>query len=137
MVSVRMLLIAVVGALGLASGCEKQIQVTIYNHSDEAKTIRVTTPEETTTVGNVGSAGRLTTVMKVKNSDLPGQCSLAAGPGPGLSFSVTQDSPSKWWFHVTKDGKVTGPYGRLDEHVNSEKTVDVKLPVERTMIIKP
>ena len=105
------------------------------NHSDVARQVQLTTPEGTSTIGAVGAEGSLRTKLVVKNSDLPAQCQLSVGAGAAQSFSVTEDSPAKWWFHVTKDGRLTGPYGKDDTHTETDKTIDVTVPAGRTTIL--
>jgi len=131
----KTLLMAVIASAALATGCDKKIELTIMNHSESARTIQLTTPDETSTIGSVSAGGRMATVLKLKDSDLPAQCRMSAGAA-AQSFSVTKDSPDKWWFHVTKDGQVTGPYGKDDVHSESEKTIDVTTPIERSTILK-
>lgn len=135
MTSKKVLWTAVLASVALAAGCDKKIELTVMNHSETTRTIQLTTPEETATIGSVSAGGRLATVLKVKDSELPAQCRISAGAA-AQSFSVTKDSPDKWWFHVTKDGQVTGPYGKNDVHSESEKTIDVTTPVERSTILK-
>lgn len=130
-------LLALTACLAVAGGCTKKIELTINNLSDTARPVQLSTPSETMTIGTVGpGGGRLSTVLKLETKDLPAQCRLAAGPGAEQTFAVTEDSPSKWWFRVTKDGKLAGPYGKYDEHVETEQTIDVTLPVKRTTVVK-
>jgi len=132
----KMLAVSLMACAVLAGGCTKKVQVTVANHSDISRTIQLSSPDETMTVGAVSAGGNLTTTLTVKNSDLPAQCYLSAEGGAQQSFMVTEDSPSKWWFHVTKDGKLTGPYGKEDTHAESEKTTDISVPIGRTTILK-
>jgi hypothetical protein len=135
MKTTTVLLMTVLASLALATGCEKKVQLTIANHSETARALQLSTPEETSTIGSVGAGGRLVTVLKVKDSELPAQCRLSAGAA-AQSFAVTKESPDKWWFHITKDGQVTGPYGEKDVHTETEKTMDVTTPVGRETILK-
>ncbi|MCE5326689.1 MAG: hypothetical protein LLG01_09760 [Planctomycetaceae bacterium] len=136
MKSTRLLLVALVACAAVAAGCEKKVLVTVMNHSDLARTVRLSTPDETMTMGTVGAEGRQSMTLAVKTSDMPAQCRIAAGTGSDLSFPVTDDTPSKLWFHITKDGKLAGPYGKNDVHTESEKNVDVSEPVRRTMELR-
>jgi hypothetical protein len=121
----------------LAGGCNKKVQLSIANHSSTARTIQVTVPDETMTLGQVGAdGGRLTSTVTVKNSDLPAQLQLSAGAGATNSFMVTEDTPDKLWFHVTRDGKLAGPYDKKDVHVETEETGKVNVSVDQQMIVK-
>jgi hypothetical protein len=131
----KMLLGVLVCAV-LVGGCTKKVNITIANHSDVTRTVQLSTPDETMTVGAVSAGGRLATVLTVNTGDLPAQCRLSAGAGADQSFMVTEDSPSKWWFHITKDGKLAGPYGKADVHAETEKTTDIQVPVRRTTVLK-
>jgi hypothetical protein len=130
-------LLALTACLAVAGGCTKKIDLTINNLSEVARTVQLSTPSGTTTVGTVGpGGGRLSTVLRVETKELPAQCHLAAGAGAEQTFAVTEDSPSKWWFRITKDGKLAGPYGKHDEHVEADQTIDVTVPAGRTTILK-
>jgi len=121
----------------LAGGCTKKVQLTIVNHSDVTRTIQVTTPEETMTLGQVGpSGGKLTSTVKVKTSDFPAQLHMSAGAGASTSFTVTEDSPSKWWFHISRTGALAGPYGEKDIHVETAEDAEIQVKSEPRMIVK-
>ncbi len=132
----KILFVVLAACTVLAGGCAKKVQISVANHSEMTRTIQLSTPDETATVGAVSAGGRLTTTLTVKNSDMPAQCRLSAGAGAQQSFTVTEDSPSKWWFHITKDGSLAGPYGKDDVHSESEQTIDVTVPAGRTTILK-
>ena len=129
-------ILALTACLAVAGGCTKKMDLTIYNHTDVTRTVQLSTPSETTTIGAVSAGSRLSTVLRLETKDLPAQCRLAAGPGAEQTFTVTEDSPSQWWFHINKDGKLVGPYGKHDVHAESETTTDVTLPAGHTTIVK-
>jgi len=121
-------------AVGTAvGGCTKKIDITILNHTDASRTIQLTGPYETETLGAVGAHGRLSSTLAIKTSDLPASCNLSAGAGAQQSFRVTEDSPSAWWFHVTNTGRLAGPYGKHDVHVETEDGGTIEVPVKRRM----
>jgi hypothetical protein len=121
----------------LTGGCTKKVQLSVANHSDSVRTVQVTLPEETMTLGQVGAnGGRLTSTVTVKTSDLPAQLQLSAGAGATNSFMVTEDTPDKLWFHITRDGKLAGPYDKKDVHVETEETGKVGVSVDQQMIVK-
>jgi len=122
--------VAVLSA-GLAAGCTKKVEITVFNHTDVSRTLQLTVPDETTTLGAIGPNGRLSTTLVVKTADLPASCNLSAGAGASQSFTVTEDSPSKWWFHVTRQGRLVGPYGKKDVHVETEDGGTIEVPVKR------
>lgn len=115
----------------LAAGCTKKVNVTIYNHTDVSRTIQLTVPDETSALGAVGPGGRLSSTLVVQKSDLPASCNLSAGAGASQSFTVTEDSPSRWWFHITRQGRLVGPYGKRDVHVETEDGGTIEVPVKR------
>jgi hypothetical protein len=120
----------------LAAGCNKKIQLTIANHSDVARTIQMSTPEETMNVGAVSPGGRMKTTLSVKTSDLPADCYLSAEGGAKQTFTVTEDSPSKWWFHVSADGTLAGPYGEKDVHAETTETTTITVPIGTRTVVK-
>lgn len=132
----NLLMAGLVACATLAGGCTKSVDLTIANHSEAARQVQLTTPDGTSAIGAVAADGSMRTKLVVKNSDLPCQCQISAGAGSQQSFSVSDDSPSQWWFHVTKDGKMTGPYGKNDVHAETEKTIDVTSPAGRTTILR-
>ncbi|MCE5278083.1 MAG: hypothetical protein ABFD92_10010 [Planctomycetaceae bacterium] len=137
MKSAKILLVALVACVAVAAGCEKKVLVTVMNHSDLARSVKLSTPDETIPMGTVGAeGGRQSMTLAVKTSDLPAQCRIAAETGSDLNFPVTDDTPSKLWFHITKGGKLVGPYRKNDVHAETEKTIDVSEPVRRTMELR-
>jgi hypothetical protein len=118
------------------AGCEKKVALTIRNNSDLAREIQLSNPDQTVTVGVVGAGSVQRTTLKVKNSDLPAQCSITAVGGPTQTFLVDEDSPDAWWFHITKSGGIAGPYGKNDVHVESEQTIDVTTPVQQKTLVR-
>ncbi len=128
--------VSVLVCAAMMVGCTKKVEVTIANHSDHSRTVSLTVPDGTTTVGAVGAASSLTHTLAVKNEDLPAQCNYSAGAGSSQSFALTEDSPDRWWFHITKDGRITRPYTKEDTHVETEDRGEVELEVHREMKIK-
>jgi len=121
----------------VVGGCTRKVELTIANHSDAARTIQVTTPDETMTLGQVSpGGGKLTHKISVKNSDLPAQCQISAGSGASTSFMVTEDSPAKLWFHISGTGALAGPYGQKDVHVETEERGTVEGRTQPEMIVK-
>jgi len=111
-------------------GCTKKMTVTISNHSVHPRSISVTAPDGTMPVGAVSPNGRLTHTLAVKTEDLPAQCTYSAGAGASQSFTVSEDTKSKLWFRITKEGRLMGPYTADDVHVETEDrgTIQVTLP---------
>jgi hypothetical protein len=100
-------------------GCTKTVKITIMNHTDVARPVQLTVPDGTTQLGSVGPEGTLSSSMKIDTGDLPASCNLSVGTGASQSFTVTDDSPSMWWFHVTREGKLVGPLGKNDTNVET------------------
>ena len=132
----KIVVISMLVCVAMVAGCSKEIKVTIMNHSDQTRTLQLTVPDGTQTIGAVSPDGSLTYKMKIKNDDLPAQCNLSAGAGSSLSFTVTDDSPGKWWFHISNSGRITGPLGEKDVHTETEETVDIEIKVDSEMIVK-
>ncbi|HUS92443.1 MAG TPA: hypothetical protein VM695_11370 [Phycisphaerae bacterium] len=131
-----LLVLASLAGGALAGGCTQKVDITILNHTDVSRTVQLSVPDETVTLGAVGPNGRLSSTLAVKKSDLPASCRLSAGAGAQQSFTVTEDSPSKWWFHVTASGQLAGPYGKDDVHVETEDRGTIDVPVGRRMKLK-
>ena len=129
------LFLVVAAMVAGVSGCSKKIQLTIANHSDSSRSLQLTGPEETRSIGAVSAGGSLSYILKIKNEDLPAQCDLAAGAGVHQGFMVTEDSPDKWWFHITAEGQITGPLGKDDVHTESHLEVDVEGSVSTETIV--
>ena len=119
----------------LMVGCVKKVKVTIMNHSSQPQTVRLTVPDGTMTVGTVSARGSLSHTLKVKTEDLPAQCNYSI-TGSSLSFTVDEDSPGRWWFHITKDGRITGPYGKKDTHVETEHKGTIKVTVPGGTVVE-
>ena len=119
----------------LMVGCVKKVKVTIMNHSSQPQTVRLTVPDGTMTVGTVSAGGSLSHTLKVKTEDLPAQCNYSI-TGSSLSFTVDEDSPGRWWFHITKDGRITGPYGKKDTHVETEHKSTIKVTVPGGTVVE-
>jgi len=119
----------------LMVGCVKKVKVTIMNHSSQPQTVQLTVPDGTMTVGTVSAGGSLSHTLKVKTEDLPAQCNYSI-TGSSLSFTVDEDSPGRWWFHITKDGRITGPYGKKDTHVETEHKSTIKVTVPGGTVVE-
>jgi len=118
------------------TGCVKKIKVTIANHSDVTRTVSVTVPDGTQTVGAVSAGGRLTHTLAVKTEDFPAQCNYAVSGGGSQSFTVDEDSPGRWYFHITKEGKVAGPYGKDDVHAETKKEAEVEIRIPAGTVVR-
>ena len=127
----RFLPVVLLSAGLLAGGCTKKVQITVLNHTEASRTIQLTVPDDMMTLGAVGPGGRLSSTLAVKKSDLPASCRLSAGAGAEQSFAVTEDSPDEWWFHITAAGRLAGPYGKRDVHVETEDGGTIDVPVGR------
>jgi len=131
----NVILVALLAGTVLMVGCVKKVKVTIMNHSPQPQTVQLTVPDGTMTVGTVSAGGSLSHTLKVKTEDLPAQCNYSI-TGSSLSFTVDEDSPGRWWFHITKDGRITGPYGKKDTHVETEHKGTIKVTVPGGMVVE-
>ncbi len=120
-------LAAVLTALVVVAGCSKEVTSTIRNHTDNAMLVKLTVPEGTRTIGKVGADSSMSHKFKIKNEYLPARCTYMAGVGLSSSFTVTEDSPDKVWFHISKNGQIVGPMTEKDTFVHEEKTGEIRL----------
>ena len=132
----KIIIVSVLACAAVTAGCAKKVKVTIANHSAHSRSIDLTVPDGTTRVGAVSAGGSLTHTLKVKNDDLPAECNYSAGAGSSQSFTVTEESPDKWWFHITKDGHLIGPLTKKDVHVETEDRGEIEVEVHRKTILK-
>jgi len=132
----KLLVVGVLLCTALMVGCKK-VNLMVYNHSDSARDIKVTTPDEgTLPVGSVSAGGgRLSYTMKIKNEDMPARCSVSAGVGNTQAFTVNEDTKDKLWFHVTRNGELTGPFTKDDTFVDTEDMGEIELEVREEMIV--
>jgi hypothetical protein len=132
--------IAVVSMLvcvALMVGCSKQVTLTVFNHSATARNIQVTIPEGTRPVGSVSAGGMIIHTVEIKNKDLPAVCNCTAGAGASQSFTIDDETRSKLWFHITKDGALAGPYDKDSVHTETgDPDVDIKLRSDPQMIVR-
>lgn len=134
--TVKMIAASALVCMLMTAGCAKKVKVTIANHSRHAVMMNLTVPEGTSSIGSVSAGGALTHTLVVLAEDLPAQCTYSGGAGCSVSFDVTEDSPGRWWFHITGDGRLTGPYTKDDTHVETEDRGEIDIEVRRTMKIK-
>ena len=132
----HLIAIALLTAAVCVGGCTKTVGITVMNHTDVSRQIQLTVPDGTMTLGAVGPNSMMSSSLKVKKDDLPASCNLSAGSGASQSFTVTDESPSAWWFHVTADGKLVGPLGKNDVHTETEDRGTIELRSRPKMQLK-
>jgi len=132
----HLIAVALLCSVVLVGGCTKKVQVTVMNHTDVSRPVQLTVPDGTMVLGSVGPNSSLTSTLKVKTDDLPAPCNLSAGGGASQSFTVTEDSPSAWWFHITAEGRMAGPYGENDVHTETEDRGTIEATTGRQMLVK-
>lgn len=132
----HLIAIVVLCAGVLVGGCTKKVQVTVMNHTDISRPVQLTVPDGTMALGSVGPNSSLTSTLKVKTDDLPAPCNLSAGGSASQSFTVTEDSPSAWWFHITSEGRMAGPYGKNDVHTETEDRGTIEATTRERMLLK-
>jgi len=128
--------IALLCAVVLVGGCTKKVQITVMNHTDVSRPVQLTVPDGTMALGSVGPNSAMTSTLKVKTDDLPAPCNLSAGGSASQSFTVTEDSPSAWWFHITAEGRMAGPYGKNDVHTETEDRGTIEATTRERMLLK-
>lgn len=130
--------VAVLAALGmLAGGCTKKVTLSITNHSDMTRDIQVTTPEETLTLGQVGpNGGKITHPIRIKTEEFPAQVRLSAEGGAHVSFTVTDDTKDKLYFHISGEGAMSGPHTKDDVYVETVKDADVTVKSGGRMVVR-
>ncbi len=136
MKTTHLIAVASLFACVFVGGCTKKVQITIRNHSDVSRSVQLTVPDGTMPLGSVGPKSSLTSTLKVKTDDLPAPCNLSAGGGASQSFTVTDDSPSAWWFHITGEGRMAGPYGKNDVHTETEDRGTIEATTDTRMLLK-
>jgi len=132
----HLMTVAVLCAGACVGGCTKKVRITVRNHTDVSRSVQLTVPDGTMSLGSVGPNSSLTSTLKVKKDDLPAPCNLSASGGASQSFTVTEDSPSAWWFNITGAGKMTGPYRENDVHTETEDRGTIVVPAGRRMLVK-
>ena len=133
----RILVVALLVAVGFSAGCSKQITFTVYNHGDTARNIQITVPQGTMSVGSASpDGGRIVRTLKIKNEDLPAQCNLSAGFGASQSFTVDELTKDKLWFHISKDGAITGPLDKDSTHIENADPDVIRLKSPPRMIVE-
>jgi hypothetical protein len=130
----KLCLIAAVASLALMAGCEKKVQMTFVNHTDSPRTIQVSTPDETMTLGQVSPGGQLSHKVAIKTDDLPAQVNISAD-GASTNCMVTHHTPKAWWFHIEPSG-VAGPYGKDDVHSRDVEGGTIEMRTEPRMIVR-
>ncbi|HHH76415.1 MAG TPA: hypothetical protein ENL03_05265 [Phycisphaerae bacterium] len=132
----RILVVALLAVAGFSAGCSKQITVTVYNHGASARDIKITVPQGTMNVGSASpDGGRIVRTLKIKNENLPAQCNLSAGFGASQSFTVDELTRDKLWFHISKDGAITGPLDKDSTHVETSDPDVIRLKSPQRMIV--
>ena len=132
----HLIAIAVLCAGMLVGGCTKTVQITVRNHTDVSRPIQLTAPDGTMAIGSVAPKSVLTSTLAIKKDYLPAPCNISAGGSASQSFTVTDDSPSAWWFHITPEGRMTGPYGEHDEVEITEDRGTIKATSDPRMLLK-
>ncbi len=114
-------------AMAVTAGCSKEVTSTIINHTDNSLPVRLTLPQGTQSIGTVGADSSLKHKFKISGDDLPARCSYSAGAGLSTPFTVTEDSPDKVWFHISKTGQFVGPMTKDDTYVHDEQTGEIRI----------
>lgn len=117
-------------------GCQKQIDLTFYNHTDAVLPVQVTTPEVgTMDAGSIGANGSmLNYTIRLETSNLPADCSVAVGRA-ARSFTVTEDTREHLWFHYTDQG-LAGPMDRDAGVTVIKQEGEVTVPAGTRMIVE-
>ncbi|MFA6134308.1 MAG: hypothetical protein WC869_09880 [Phycisphaerae bacterium] len=131
----KAMLVLIVATTLATVGCSKRMDVTIMNHTDAPLTVAVTVPDGTVPMGTVGAGGRLSQVVKIPMADLPATCSMSAGQ-ERQSFTVTEDTQERLWFHISKKGSLSGPYNKGDVYTDQDVTSEIKARVSQDTIVE-
>ncbi len=87
-------------SLLLLCGCDKEVELTFVNRTDQALDVRVSTPDEGHEhVGRLDPRGRLEHEIEIDDDELPARCSWTAGPYGG-DFLVTEESDEEIWLEI-------------------------------------
>ena len=128
--------IALLCAAVCAGGCTKTVNITVMNHTDVSRQLQLTVPDGTMTLGAIGPNSTMSSTLKVKKDDLPASCNLSAGSGASQSFTVTDESPSAWWFDINPDGTLTGPFGKNDPRTVTTPQGTIEMRSRPKMLLK-
>lgn len=112
-------------ALGLAVGCDKKVQLTFVNGTNEQLDVQLNLPTEgSVPVGMAGpSGGRAHYDVKIPKDELPANCSWQAGSYGG-QFTISEKSDKKLFIFIDRGGNV-GPVNEKTE-VQRENHTEVK-----------
>ena len=130
-------LLVVVALCGLAAtGCQKKVRITFINHTDEVLPVTVTTPSEgTITFGSVPANSNLRCVVRIPTDDLPALCSAKVGLIGSKSFTISEDTKDKLWFHYTDKG-LAGPADEETDVTVTKPTGEIVVESEPTTIVE-
>lgn len=117
-------------------GCQKKVEFTFINHTDQVLPVKVTTPRGgTQSVGTIGAnRSELPYTVRIDLGDLPAACSCAVGIAT-RQFTITQDTKGHLWFHRTKDGLV-GPVDKKTTFVSVTETGRIKVTKPGKMVVE-
>ncbi|MFP4106618.1 MAG: hypothetical protein ACLFVU_11085 [Phycisphaerae bacterium] len=126
---------AILVSLVTLVGCDKKYNLTFVNHTDQSMEVKVTPPMGSTqTIGQIGADGsQLNYSIKVNTDDMPATTSVKAGM-MSRSFTITEDTPGKLWFHIDDKG-IQGPLDKKTPYVNTSVKNRITLPAgSRTVV---
>ena len=130
-------LLVVVAICGLAAtGCQKRVKITFVNSTDETLPVSVTTPSDgTITVGSIGGNSSLPYVVRIPTDDLPALCSAKVGLIGRKSFTISEDTKDKLWFHYTDKG-LAGPADEYTDVTVTKQTGKIVIESGPTTIVE-
>ena len=119
-----------------AAGCQKKVQITFFNHTNSVLPVKVTTPEHgTVPVGSIaGNGSQIRYTVRIKTDLLPAQCACAMGLA-SKTFTITEDTPDRLWFHLTRKG-LAGPVDEGTTLIDAEKIIDVKTTIRTDTVVE-
>lgn len=119
-----------------ATGCQKKLDLTFVNHTGRVLAVKVTTPDAgTMQAGSVGPSGsKLRYSVRIPAEDLPATCTCAVGIA-SKTFTVTEDTKQKLWFHYTEKG-LAGPMDKDTPFVDVTKEREIKVTVPGGTVVE-
>jgi hypothetical protein len=130
----KIAMLAVLGCVVLFTGCDKKVDLSFTNTTDQTLSLQLTTPEEGTQMLGVlpPTGGKLKHEVKISEDDLPANCMWRAGDITG-EFTINKKSPN--WLGI--DILPTG--GRVRDKktaVNDTHKSETKTKVSQDTVVE-
>ncbi len=101
----KIVMLGVLVCLVVLAGCEKKVQLTFVNTTDQPVNLQLSSPDMgTEMLGTLPpTGGKLKHDLKIAEDELPATCTWRAGELSG-QFTVNKKSPDKLWVDIAPEG---------------------------------